>query len=361
MYIDSISIKSNIGSYSVYFSGDNQFIKDLFRLDNSIFIIDENVWRLHQNTSLADLSDCDNIILPVDEEKKNLESVQNLYSQIMQRSPKRNLNIISIGGGIVQDITGFVASTLYRGVNWIYIPTTLLAQADSCIGAKTSLNYENYKNLIGTFYPPSKVYIYSEFLKTLDTQDYYSGVGEIAKLKLIAGKLQTLDFIDSIDKIACIDSQTVLRLIKESLIIKKEFIEEDEFDTGRRNLLNFGHCFGHAIESSTNFLVPHGQAVTLGIIAANIVSKNKGNLNQENEEFIRNKMLKPILKADIKNIDFEYDKIIAAMSKDKKNTGKGLALIMMDDNYNTFKITDLSTEDAIDAVKEMKNLIGNKL
>jgi 3-dehydroquinate synthase len=361
LHIDSISIKSNIGSYSVCFCSDNQFIKDLSVLGNSIFIIDENVWNLHKNTSLASLINCDNIILPVNEEKKNLESVQDLYSQIMKRSPKRNLNIISIGGGIIQDITGFVASTLYRGVNWIYIPTTLLAQADSCIGAKTSLNYENYKNLIGTFFPPSKVFIYPEFLKTLDLQDYYSGVGEIAKLKLIAGKSQSFDFIDSIDKIACIDSKTVLRLIKESLNIKKEFIEEDEFDTGRRNLLNFGHCFGHAIESSTNFLIPHGQAVSLGIIAANITAKNKGFLDQIIEEFIRTKMLLPILKADISVIDFNDEKIIAAMSKDKKNTGNGLALIMMNNDYQTFKITDLSKQEAIEALQETKKLLGNTL
>ncbi|MDD3014806.1 MAG: hypothetical protein PHC34_13980 [Candidatus Gastranaerophilales bacterium] len=360
MHIDSLSIKSNIGNYSVNVCGDNAFIKEISGLANAIFIIDENVWNFHKDSSLFSLKDCDKIILPINEEKKNLETVQNLYSQIMERSPKRNLNIVSIGGGIVQDLTGFVASTLYRGVNWIYIPTTLLAQADSCIGAKTSLNFESFKNLIGTFYPPAEIYIYSEFLKTLNEQDYYSGVGEIAKLQLIAGKPHALEFINSLDKVDQIDSEIILRLIKGCLNIKKDFIENDEFDTGRRNLLNFGHCFGHAIESSTNFLIPHGQAVTLGTIAANITAKQKGYLDETEEKFIREKILLPIFKTK-NNINFNYEKIIAAMMKDKKNTGQGLALIMMDNNYQMFKITDLSKQEAIETLKEMEKILGSLL
>ena len=123
---------------------------------------------------------------------------------------RKNMNLISIGGGITQDITGFVASSLYRGINWIFVPTTLLAQVDSCIGAKTSLNFNHYKNLVGTFYPPSEIHIYPEFLKTLTKEDFYSGVGEMAKLHLMNGEEDTKIFVNSLDKIDKLDNQTLL-------------------------------------------------------------------------------------------------------------------------------------------------------
>ncbi len=155
--VDAINIKSKFREYKVDFCSSDSFIDDLLNIPDSFFIIDKNVWNLYSNELLSKLKTKDHLVLTINEERKTLDVVQEIYDEIIKIAPKKNLTIISIGGGIVQDITGFCASTLYRGVNWIYLPTTLLAQADSCIGAKTSLNYKNYKNLIGTFYPPSKV------------------------------------------------------------------------------------------------------------------------------------------------------------------------------------------------------------
>ena len=134
-------------------------------------------------------------MLPVREERKTLETVQELYGHFLGRSAKRNMTLISIGGGILQDISGFAASTLYRGINWVFVPTTLLAQADSCIGSKTSLNYQGYKNLLGTFYPPNEVYIYMPFLATQAELDFYSGLGEVVKLHLMGGAERTRELI----------------------------------------------------------------------------------------------------------------------------------------------------------------------
>ncbi|MBU6338585.1 MAG: hypothetical protein KGQ36_01235 [Rickettsiales bacterium] len=354
---DQIEIKSRLGNYKVFFESDPSFFDKLLKVQNSLFVIDKNLWELHKDSSLSKIKDANKIILEIDEDRKNLDTVQFLYDEIIKLSPKKNLVLISIGGGILQDISGFVASTLYRGVKWIFIPSTLLAQDDSCIGAKTSLNYKKYKNLIGTFFSPIEIYIYSEFLKTQKIEDFASGVGEMAKLHLIGGEDDSKAFVKSIDGVFNFDNEILLKSVKRCLAIKKSFIEEDEFDEGRRNLLNYGHCFGHAIESSTNFAVPHGQAVVLGMIIANLVARSKSLLSLEVEEFVRNKILKPIIKINLANIKFDQDKIIEAMTKDKKNTGSGLALIMMKSNYEFIKITDLSKEEALEALKMFSSII----
>ena len=162
MRVDQITIKSNLKDYTVNFEDNADFIKNLAQMPNSVFVIDENIWNIYKNTHLSSIPQEKVIVQPVCEDIKNIDTVCAIYEKIMQFAPRKNMTIISFGGGIIQDITGFVASSLYRGVNWIFVPTTLLAQVDSCIGAKTSLNFKHFKNLVGTFYAPKEVYIYPE-------------------------------------------------------------------------------------------------------------------------------------------------------------------------------------------------------
>lgn len=354
MCIEKLSIKSKIKNYDVFFENSSAFLSKLVDQKNTIFVVDENVWNLHKNGDLSVLQNDKLIILQVDEEHKNIDTVCVLYEKIMSYAPRKNLTLVSIGGGITQDLTGFVASSLYRGINWIFIPTTLLAQVDSCIGAKTSLNFKHYKNLIGTFYPPSKVYIYTEFLKTLKKDDYYSGIGEMAKLHLMNGNDDTELFIQSLNDLDCLKKDVLLERIQNGLKIKKSYIEDDEFDTGKRNMLNYGHCFGHAIESSTDFVVSHGQAVVLGMILANKMAVKKGLLDTKLEEFIRKNVLEPILVVKIPKIDIE--KTIAAMQQDKKNLGNGLALVMLTNDFKMVKITDMKKEEAKDILEQWQKL-----
>ncbi|MGN1125692.1 MAG: 3-dehydroquinate synthase [Candidatus Gastranaerophilaceae bacterium] len=345
-----IEIKSNIKTYKAFFEDDNTFIKKLAKLENSVFVIDENVLELHKEDCLKEIPIEKIIKLEISEEKKNIYTVCELYEKIMQFSPRKNLNLISIGGGITQDLTGFVASTLYRGVNWIFIPTTLLAQVDSCIGAKTSLNFKHYKNLVGTFYPPAEIHIYPEFLKTLTREDFYSGVGEMAKLHLMNGLDDTKIFINDLPLIDKRDGKILLERTKNCLNIKKSYIEDDEFDTGKRNMLNYGHCFGHAIESSTNFAISHGQAVVLGMILANKEAVKKNILTTEEEEFILKNVLEPVLVVDIPTINVEAT--VNAMKQDKKNLGKCLALVMLKSGYEMVKITNLQEIEAKEILLE---------
>ncbi|MCR5261525.1 MAG: hypothetical protein K6C94_06765 [Candidatus Gastranaerophilales bacterium] len=350
MRVEPITIKSNIKNYTAYFEENDDFLKKLAELENAVFVIDENVYNLHKDGCLNCINKDRLIILQISEERKNIDTVCELYEKIMQFAPRKNLNLVSIGGGITQDLTGFVASSLYRGVNWIFVPTTLLAQVDSCIGAKTSLNFKHFKNLVGTFYPPTEIHIYPEILKTLTREDFYSGVGEMAKLHLMNGEEDTKTFIKALPLIDKLDGKTLLERTQNCLKIKKSYIEDDEFDTGKRNMLNYGHCFGHAIESSTDFAISHGQAVVVGMILANKEAVKRGILKPENEEFVRTNVLLPSLVVKVPEIDSE--KTVTAMGQDKKNLGKGLALVMLADGYEMVKITDLPKEEAIKILEE---------
>lgn len=357
MHLDSLKIHSHIRNYEVQFEETPSFIQDLLKAPFVFWVIDKNVWNLYQKQLFSSFPSNNVYILDAKEENKTLDCVRSIYEKILALSPKRNLHLISIGGGIVQDITGFIASTLYRGIKWTFIPTTLLAQVDSCIGAKTSLNFLHYKNLIGSFYPPDCIRVWPGFVNTLSTVDYYSGIGEMAKLHIMAGEQHTQKFITNLSSLDKREPETLLQFVSTCLHIKKNYIEQDEFDTGIRNLLNYGHCFGHALESASNFKIPHGQAVVLGMLLANKYSSQIGKLQPQQEEFIRKNILLPILKINSNDIPPFPQDAVSAMKQDKKNIGKGLALIILEDNYHFSKLTDVSVEDASCLLSQLRSLI----
>jgi 3-dehydroquinate synthase len=341
-----INVKSSLHDYTVVFSEVSDFITDFERYPQRCYAIDHNVWELYSKTLLKDLDSSDVTVVPIDEELKSLDSVQKLYDKLIVRSAKRNLALISIGGGILQDISGFVASTLYRGIKWIFVPTTLLAQADSCIGGKTSLNYKAYKNLIGTFYPPSQVIIHAPFLITQKDLDFYSGLGEVIKLHMIGGTEKIEGITKLLPAIIKREPAPLFQAIQDSLLIKRSYIIDDEFDTGQRIMLNFGHCFGHAIESASDFEIPHGQAVVLGMILANMVAKERGILSDIFHQFLIEKLLIPGLVVKVKREHFDHTKVLEGMAKDKKRSGKGLPLVMMGDKCQMSKVDDLTEHEA---------------
>jgi len=353
-----IKIHSKIKDYDVYFEETSQFIDDWAANTTTCFIVDENVWKLYSSTLLGTLPRENVIIVPIHENNKNLDTVQKLYNRLVEYPAKRNLTVVTIGGGILQDISGFAVSTIYRGIDWIFIPTTLLAQADSCIGSKTSLNYKNYKNLIGTFYPPNKIYIHSQFLKTLSKSDFYSGFGEVIKLHLMGGANHHKSLLEVTPAFINREPEALFTAIHRSLKIKLSYMEGDEFDHGRRNLLNYGHDFGHAIESTSNFEIPHGQGIIIGMMAANIISRERGILSSDLEREISESILIPSLITKPSPEALHPDSIISAMKKDKKRTGDKLALIMADNNYNFTRTNDLAETEVIDTLAELLERIG---
>ena len=358
-----MKIASRIKDYAVSFVETADFIDRLEeRFPQHCYVVDENVWRLYADTFLSNLDRRSLIVQPVNEDRKNLVSVQELYEHLIERSAKRNMTLISIGGGIVQDISGFVASTLYRGINWVYVPTTLLAQADSCIGSKTSLNYKSFKNLIGTFYPPSEIFICADFLTTLTEVDFFSGLGEVVKLHLLGGESKVQECVALMPQIIQREPVVLLRSVQNALMIKHGYITEDEFDLGRRNLLNYGHCFGHSLEATSNFEISHGQAVVLGMILANQVARRRGILAESLTRLIFEKLLLPVLKVRPLPEYLETTPIVEAMKKDKKRTGEGLALIMLKNEYQFENVKDLTASEAGEALQQVRQvLLGKKM
>jgi len=323
----TLSIKSRIGDYGVQFTDD--FLAHL-RADTkkrrSFLIIDENVYRLYQKKLQPFVRANPAMIVRAVEPNKSFAGSRKLIDFLLTHNFKRNDWIIAIGGGIIQDIAGFTASILFRGVAWVFYPTTLLAQADSCIGSKNCVNVGKFKNQLGTFYPPAHIVLDTHFLKSLDHADILSGMGEIIKFSLLDGRKSFAVVARAYDK-ALKDQATLCRLIFHTLKLKKKLIEIDEFDRGIRNIFNYGHTFGHAIESITNYRVRHGQAITLGMDMANFISVRKGMLKQGDfaamSAVIRKNSPRFHLSAGKKKAYF------LSLSKDKKNIGRQLTCILM--------------------------------
>jgi 3-dehydroquinate synthase len=355
-----IEIHSKIKDYALYFSNKFDFIDELATFDPKVVIIDKNVMFCYHFIITKHFKADEIIEFDALENNKNMQYVLQLCDTIMTNNAKKNMTVISFGGGITQDVTGFLSSVLYRGVNWLFIPTTLLAQADSCLGSKTSLNHKDFKNLLGSFYPPAKVYIDVDFTKTLSEKDFYSGMGEIVKLHLMGGSHNITAIIDAIDSIEYKKNNAELlrSLVQNSLQIKYSYIKDDEFDLGKRNLLNYGHCFGHAIEVSSEYVIPHGIAVVLGMIFANIISVNRGLFSKEIADTWYFKLFDKCLKCGLKSEYFNKERILSAMKMDKKRIGEGLPLIVIDSTFELHKLINLTPVELFDGIDEMLNMLN---
>jgi len=353
----SLKIKSNIHNYKVNFKEDLNFIQDLISLDKRVFVIDKNVYNLYKK-EFQYIKRSELFLLDAIEEKKTLKSVEKIYKFLATFDAKKNITLVSIGGGITQDITGFVASTLYRGIKWIFVPTTFLAQADSCIGSKTSLNFETYKNILGGFYPPKQIYIAPKFLKTLTKKDFFSGIGEVIKFALLKEK-----YPKNIDKIISMieelkEGKNELKTIHKTMAVKKAYIDEDEFDIGKRNLFNYGHCFGHALENASHYKIPHGIAVTIGMIYANIVSYNRGLLSKKIFNKLNNKLFLPNIYMKLKLSYFDKNILLESMKNDKKRVGKDLTIIIAtDDDIRATKADDLTFSEFDKAYEQLIKIL----
>jgi 3-dehydroquinate synthase len=232
---------------------------------------------------------------------------------------------VAIGGGITQDIVTFISSILFRGVEWKFIPTTLLAQCDSCIGSKSSINFDQFKNLLGTFNPPSEIFIYLGFLNSLSESEIRSGIGEMLHYFFTNGIKWAQEIADNFDQLL-VDRSRLKPFIFESLRIKKEVIEIDEFDTSIRHIFNYGHTFGHAIEAITNYEIPHGHAISIGMDLANYISLNRGMITIDQFEEMHSILIKNI--PPFKLTKGNIEQYFVALSKDKKNKGDLLGCIL---------------------------------
>lgn len=322
---DQINITSHKGIYSVFF--DTQLLNKLKTFTNSEthFLVDSNVARLYPTQLQEILRHKNTVLIEAKENNKSLENIIPIFESLVANKVRRSHHLVAVGGGIIQDITCFIASTLLRGLPWRFIPTTLLSQADSCIGSKSSINLGSTKNILGTYNPPNEIFICPSFIDTLVSSDIYSGIGEIIKVHAIDG-IQSFDALDHDYDRLLVNRDLLLAYTRSALLIKKRFIEADEFDQGIRNVFNYGHSFGHAIEAATSYKVPHGIAVTIGMDMANRIANLRGLLSSSH--YLRMHSLLKKNYSEFSRVQIPLDGLISAITKDKKNTTNSLVLIL---------------------------------
>ena len=332
--VHDFKVKSIIHDYKVKFIEDSSSVLDNEIKDGDVIIMDQKLKDLYPMLTAA-IPD-NNVLIDIDahEKQKSYEALIPIINKLIESGFRKNHRLIGIGGGITQDITAFTASIMYRGVDWIFFPTTLLAQGDSCIGSKTSINFGAYKNQVGGFYPPNRIYIDLNFLDTLSSADLQSGLGEMSHYFVVSSEEDFKKYKQNYTP--ALSNKTVLaNMISKSLEIKKSYIEIDEYDQNERQVFNYGHSFGHAIESLTNYTIPHGIAVSFGMDMANYISVKMELLKPEIRNEIRELLEKIWEGYNIKNIDIE--KFCNALAKDKKNVGKELRLILCKGYGQVFK------------------------
>ena len=287
---------------------------------------------------------CDVVILPDGEQYKTLATLETIFNTLLENGHNRTTTLIALGGGVVGDITGYAAASYQRGVSFLQVPTTMLAQVDSSVGGKTAVNHPLGKNMIGAFHQPGCVLIDTDTLKTLPEREFSAGLAEVIKYGLI----QDLAFFEwlenNIEKLLAQDLECITYAIKRSCQNKADIVAEDEKEKGVRALLNLGHTFGHAIETSLGYgKVLHGEAVSIGMNMAADLSMKMQWITQEEALRVGNLLQKADLPI-VPPVEMTPEKFLAAMAVDKKTLNKQIRLVLLKQLGTSVISTDFSED-----------------
>lgn len=343
---DSLTIRSYRSRYEVRFVEDFASPLKAELRSGDFLIIDENIARLHAPRLDAFRRDYPHILLAPAETQKSYQGVEPIIDHLIRSGLRKNHRLVAIGGGITQDVTAFIASILYRGVAWIFVPTNLLSQCDSCIGSKTSINFGTFKNQIGGFHPPALILNDLSWLDTLPRDEFRSGLGEMFHYFLLTGRPDFERVSREYDR-AFTDRGVLRGLIRRSLEIKQAMIERDEFDEGPRNVFNYGHSFGHALESYTSYAIPHGIAICFGMDIANHVSSALGLITAAEASEMRVLLARNWFPTVPGAIDL--DRYLDILRKDKKNVGNDVRVILTRGLGDMF-LTKITLDEQVRAV-----------
>lgn len=311
-----------------------------------IIVTDDNVNRLYGRFFPPAR---DVIILQPGEGTKTLLTVESIYKRLLRASADRSTFILGMGGGVVSDVTGFVASTFMRGLKFGFVPTTLLAQVDAAIGGKNGVNLDGFKNMIGVVNQPDLVLIDFSFLKTLPAKELANGFSEIIKCAAIASRNLFELLEEESERALQLDEDLLRKIITETIRIKTAIVSLDEKDRGQRKKLNFGHTFAHALEKA--YRITHGEAVSLGMILAANLSVKKNMLTEAEALRIRKLLQKFNLPVSMK---FDRDKILEPVHQDKKKSGRMIDYVLLRSlgQASIERLTFSEVEEAIDDLRE---------
>ncbi|MGL5616990.1 MAG: 3-dehydroquinate synthase [Sarcina sp.] len=314
----------------------NEEIKKIYKGKKIVVVTDDNLNALYGEEISKNLSrdfDVNIIVIKAGEKSKGFDNLLNIYNKLLDFKITRSDLIVAFGGGVVGDITGFVASTFLRGVNFVQIPTSLLAQVDSSVGGKVAVDLERGKNLVGSFYHPKLVLIDSEILKTLPEKYFNDGLGEVIKYGVIRDKdlFKKLQDFNSKEQL----KENIGEIIYICCDIKRKVVENDEKDLGERMILNFGHTLGHGIEKVYNYEVySHGEAVAVGMYQITLISEKLGLTKEGTAEVIKKLLVKYDLPYEVKISN--KNELLEAITVDKKNLNNSLNLILVKDIGEAF-------------------------
>jgi 3-dehydroquinate synthase len=288
--------------------------------DNAIFITDANVFALHQQK----FKEFRTIVIEAGEVFKQQQTVDKIINELIELGADRKTTLIGVGGGVVTDITGYVASVYKRGVEFAFVPTTILAMGDAAIGGKNGIDVGLYKNMVGTINQPKFLLFDYSFLQTLPHEQWINGFAEIIKHACIKDSELFIDLENNTLEKYKADATLLAALIQKNVTIKTSVVVNDEFEKGERKLLNFGHTFGHAIENL--YQLPHGHAVSMGMTMAAKISEEINGFYSDDKQRLMNLFTKYQLP-----IQFEFDKqkVFAVLTKDKKRDGDIMNFILL--------------------------------
>jgi 3-dehydroquinate synthase len=340
--METITIKADSGPSRILIGERLENLQRYVPETKLIVITDVNVGKLYPLDSMA----ADVVTIGTGEAIKTLDTVRDIYARLISSGADRSAFIVGVGGGIVCDITGFAASTFLRGVRFGFVATTLLAQVDASVGGKNGVNYEGYKNMVGLFHQPEFVICDPELLKTLPRKEISCGLAEIVKHAAIADADLFAYLEKHVEDILALDRRAIEKLVRVSVRIKSAIVSRDETEKGMRRLLNFGHTFGHAIEKVAG--VPHGEAVSMGMVIASALSVQKGLLSAQEDQRLRavlNNLKLPTRIAE------NSPKITEAIAKDKKRAGDRIHFVLLN-GIGTARVDQLSMKEIEGALNE---------
>jgi len=332
-----VNVRLPINPYSIYiFSNGWAEIGVLFNnvlKGNKLLVVsDDNVYPLYFDKIQSYLIDAGyqvfSAVVPAGEESKSLDMAQFLYTQALESGLDRTSAIVALGGGVIGDLAGFVASTYMRGIGLVQIPTTLLAQIDSSVGGKVAVNHPLGKNIIGSFYQPKIVYINTYTLSTLPPREFSTGMAELIKYGFIWEEELLCWLENNLDFLISRDENALVKAVEWSCRIKAQVVEQDEKEKGLRTILNFGHTVGHAIETVTKYSVyTHGEAVALGMICESRLAVQMGLIDNNLTARLTTLLKKAGLPIALSE-PLPIESLIKAMHHDKKNVNNAIVFVL---------------------------------
>jgi 3-dehydroquinate synthase len=315
-----LEIHGSTGNSTIVIGETLQNLHEYIHSEKKVIITDENIRRLYSK----DFPPYEVIEIGTGEKIKNLDTVQAVYRKLLGLEVDRSSLIVGIGGGIVCDIAGFAASTYLRGVRFGFVPTTLLSQVDASVGGKNGMNFDGYKNMVGIVNQPEFVICDMNLLKSLPEREIMCGFSEIVKHAAIA-HADLFSYLEEHYKKALeLDTEVIEKLVFDSVLIKSSIVNRDETEQGERRKLNFGHTFGHALEKSTG--IPHGEAISLGMVVASALSARRGLLPEKDMERIEALLKKLKLPTRLR---LDGKGVLDALRRDKKRKGERIYFVLL--------------------------------